>query len=437
VTTRQDSISLNELYGFMLSYEMHLEQHKSSIDLSISTANTAQRQGQSYPRFNCGSSTGQRNNSPRGRGCGRGRFSTQQFSFSGPGSSQRPTCQVCYKQGHTISTCWFRFEQGYQVETSPLHANLASATSASDSSWYLDTGSNIHLTNDLSNLNLNVEEYTGTDKIRVDNDQVLKILHSGRGILPTPSHNFLLQSLFYVPKIQKIFISVSQFTHDNQVFIEFHPTFFCVKDLQTRQLLLKGPSRSGLYPWPSSRDHFSKSLATLIGEKVSLDQWHHRLGHPASPIVSQIIKFNKLPVVPSKINYVCCSGQQGKSHRLHFNLSPISSRPLQLLFLDVWGPDPLNSVNNNRYYLSIVDDFSKYTLFYPLKLKSDVLATFLRFKLLVETYSGTKITSVQSDNGGISPSSNLPHNNGSLLSSKLSTYSPSNGVCQKKASTYC
>jgi len=73
VTTRQDSISLNELYGFMLSYETRLEQHKSTIDVSISTANTAQRQGQSHPRFNRGSSTGQRNNNfSRGRGRGRG-----------------------------------------------------------------------------------------------------------------------------------------------------------------------------------------------------------------------------------------------------------------------------------------------------------------------------------------------------------------------------
>jgi hypothetical protein len=47
-----------------------------------------------------------------------------------------------------------------------------------------------------------------------------------------------------------------------------------------------------------------------------------------------------------------------------------------------------------------VDDFSNYTWFYPLQLKFDVLATFLRFKLLVETYFGTKITSIQSDNGG-------------------------------------
>jgi hypothetical protein len=80
-----------------------------------------------------------------------------------------------------------------------MHVNMASATPAPDSSWYPDTGSNVHLTNDLSNLNLNAAEYTGLDTIRVGNDQGLKILHSSRGILPTPSHNFHLYSLFHVP----------------------------------------------------------------------------------------------------------------------------------------------------------------------------------------------------------------------------------------------
>jgi hypothetical protein len=41
VTTRQDYISLNDLYGYMLSYELRLEQHKFTIDLNISTTNTA------------------------------------------------------------------------------------------------------------------------------------------------------------------------------------------------------------------------------------------------------------------------------------------------------------------------------------------------------------------------------------------------------------
>jgi hypothetical protein len=73
-------------------------------------------------------------------------------------------------------------------------------------------------------------------------------------------------------------------------------------------------------------------------------------------------------VTSSKLFSICSPCQQGKSHRLHFSSTPsISSIPLQLLFLDVWGP---------------------------------VCPTFLRFKQLVETYFGTKIISVQSDNGG-------------------------------------
>jgi hypothetical protein len=79
---------------------------------------------------------------------------------------------------------------------------------------------------------LNADEYTRPDKIQVGNGQGMEILHSGRGILPTPSHTFHLFSLFHVLEIQKNLISINQFPRDNHVFIEFHPNFFCVKDLQ-------------------------------------------------------------------------------------------------------------------------------------------------------------------------------------------------------------
>jgi hypothetical protein len=256
----------------------------------------------------------------------------------------------------------------------------------------------VHLTHDLSNLNLNAEEYTWTDQILVGSGQGLHISHSSHGLLLTPSRNFNLFSLFHVPQIQKNLISVNQFTRDNHVFIEFHPTFFGVKDLPTRQLLLQGPSKFSLYPWPSSNAPSSKSFVAFIGEKVSLDQW---LGHPASPIVNQVIQSNKLLVSSPKASSLCSPCQQGKSHCLHFSSTPsISSNPLQLLYPDVWGPTPQNSINNKRFYLSVVDDFSKYTWPYPLETKSEVCATFLKFKQLVETYFNTKIISIQRDNGG-------------------------------------
>jgi len=118
-----------------------------------------------------------------------------------------------------------------------MNANLVSIPFTSNSQWYPDTGSNVHLTNELSNLNMHAEDYTGTDQIPSRQWPRLHISNSGCGLLPTPTRNFHLFSLFHVPQIQKNLISVNQFTCDNYVFIKFHHTFFCVKDLHTRQLL--------------------------------------------------------------------------------------------------------------------------------------------------------------------------------------------------------
>jgi hypothetical protein len=118
-------------------------------------------------------------------------------------------------------------------------------------------------------------------------------------------------------------------------------------------------------------------------------------------VVRQVLASNKLPIHSSKATAVCSSSQMGKSHHLHFSNSlSRSSHPLQLLFLDVWGPSPMPSINNNRYYLCIVDDYSKYTWLFPINMKSDVTHVFLRFKTMVENFFSYNIASVQSDNGG-------------------------------------
>jgi len=111
---------------------------------------------------------------------------------------------------------------------------------------------------------LNGEEYTGPDKIRVGNDQGLEILHSGRDILPTPSHTLHLFSLFHVPAIQKNLISVNQFTRDNPGFIEFHPNFCCVKDLQTCCCSFKARVVSACIHGPPFMLLLSLLLPTLV-----------------------------------------------------------------------------------------------------------------------------------------------------------------------------
>ena len=58
------------------------------------------------------------------------------------------------------------------------------------------------------------------------------------------------------------------------------------------------------------------------------------------------------------------------------------------------------SITACKYFLLIVDDFSRKMWVYFLKNKSDVLSTFQKFKTLVENESGCNIMTLRTDNGG-------------------------------------
>jgi hypothetical protein len=73
--------------------------------------------------------------------------------------------------------------------------------------------------------------------------------------------------------------------------------------------------------------------------------------------------------------------------------------PYQLIFSDVWGP-ALDSFGQKKYYVSFIDDYSKFTWLYLLRNMSDVFKVFLEFQSLVECRFNRKIISIQSDWGG-------------------------------------
>jgi hypothetical protein len=74
----------------------------------------------------------------------------------------------------------------------------------------------------------------------------------------------------------------------------------------------------------------------------------------------------------------------------------MSRQPLELIFSDVWGPAP-DSIGRNKYYVSFIDDYSKFTWIYLLKFKSDVFQKFHEFQNLVERLFNRKIIAIQSD----------------------------------------
>lgn len=94
----------------------------------------------------------------------------------------------------------------------------------------------------------------------------------------------------------------------------------------------------------------------------------------------------------------CCTT---KSHCLPHPPFPNRLKaPLQLLFVDVWGPFHVVFVSGFRYYLTIVHNFSRFSWLFPIQCKSAVLSIFIAFQRFVENLCSSKIVSIQIDGGG-------------------------------------
>ena len=141
-----------------------------------------------------------------------------------------------------------------------------------------------------------------------------------------------------------------------------------------RRTLLEGRCEGGLYPLKPQLHTPSPPNKQVLGVfKPTTSLWHSRLGHASAPIILQIISRHKLSFSSSSSNVVICDAcQMEKSHQLPYPKSnSVSSKPFELVFTDVWGPAP-TSVGRRSYYVSFIDDYSKFTWIYLLCYKSEV-----------------------------------------------------------------
>ncbi|XP_066165823.1 uncharacterized protein [Oryza sativa Japonica Group] len=76
-----------------------------------------------------------------------------------------------------------------------------------------------------------------------------------------------------------------------------------------------------------------------------------------------------------------------------------TTRPLELLHMDLFRPIAYLSIGGNKYGLVIVDDFSRFTWVFFLHDKSETQAIFKKFARIVQNEFDLKIKIIRSDNG--------------------------------------
>ncbi|CAI7895767.1 unnamed protein product [Closterium sp. NIES-53] len=141
--------------------------------------------------------------------------------------------------------------------------------------------------------------------------------------------------------------------------------------------------------------------------------WHHRLGHPSLPRLrgmhSRLLvpglprSLPPLPPSPAPPCLPCVEGRQRAAPHSSF---PPTIAPLQTLHMDVWGPARVSGQSRERYFLLVVNDYTRYTTVFPLRSKGqvvDVLIPWIRtvhLQLRERFDQDLPVISLHSDRGG-------------------------------------
>jgi transposase InsO family protein len=141
-----------------------------------------------------------------------------------------------------------------------------------------------------------------------------------------------------------------------------------------------------------------------LGQEDESWLWHRRLGHIS---FDNLIKSNKkeavrdLPKIIKPSNPICKPCQMWKHTKVRFKTKEhSSSRPLELVHSDLYGPTRTKSLHGEHYFMLVIDDYTRMTWVYLLKDKSKSFEKFKAYKAFVENETDLKIKCLRSDNGG-------------------------------------
>lgn len=126
--------------------------------------------------------------------------------------------------------------------------------------------------------------------------------------------------------------------------------------------------------------------------------WHFRLGHASLPLISKLS--SQIPYVSDQKNGICDVRSFAIQRRSNFPISSNkSSNPFDLVHMDIWGSYSVPYIHNHHYFLTVVDNFIRYTWVILLKGKYEVQQCVQNFVILIENQFGCTIKSIRTDNG--------------------------------------
>ncbi|XP_074299020.1 uncharacterized protein LOC141630027 [Silene latifolia] len=159
-------------------------------------------------------------------------------------------------------------------------------------------------------------------------------------------------------------LSVSQLVAAIDCVVSFTNSSCHIQDRSLRTRIGVGELRDGQY--------FLRAVVKSAIHRVSADTfdlWHRRLGHPSN----KVVKF--LPCISNSrqnLDHICDICHEAKHNRSSFDMNDNKASAIfELIHCDLWGPYHSPSSCGAKYFLTIVDDYSRAVWVYLLLDKTE------------------------------------------------------------------
>jgi transposase InsO family protein len=286
---------------------------------------------------------------------------------------------------------------------SDTHHALTSYTVRNPSvfyNWVFDTGASSHMTFD-KGLFETLSPHHGY--VKIGNGKRLRISGKGtcRMLCQLPDGSVSQNRLTEVLCVPELDVSLYSWraTRKKKGFLMIDDGVHGIEVRKDEQLVLwADPSVGNLFYIPET-----STSACVASTSSSYQHWHAAFGHVAPSSLRHrnfYVDGNLIPLPPAEFHCEPCALAKS-THKVPTPITLRSAtRKLELVHSDLSGKFSVPSYGNKRYYMTLVDDYTRATWVYFLKHKSDATAVIKDFVIMCERQGHGKVLRFRTDNGG-------------------------------------
>ncbi|KAI3659112.1 hypothetical protein MP638_001979 [Amoeboaphelidium occidentale] len=340
--------------------------------------------------------------------------------------SKAPKCDHCNKRGHEEARCWLKHpelkssrkeehtskQDSEHQEAKFAVAMMASGDASSDvklNTFYIDSGSAVHLVNDHQLLQNPVPTSLS---ISTAGKSSITGVFQGDVYLNHQNQLIRLKNVIYAKELSHNLISVGQLIQEGYT-IQFVNSKCIIKQDQRHITAIQAKgnvfklSCHIMKPNHRGTSYFSQCPTTVHSQPTITPAYiHNLLGHIGRSKIRRLLMHDCVVGLPETIHsyeglQYCepCIKAKHPNHSFHSSTSSTTSVG-EVLHADLAGPINPQSIGKKRYVLNVIDDFSRFCFTYLLYKKSDAAAALLDCIQWIKTQKSTNVKCIRTDRGG-------------------------------------